>query len=80
MRNGTKICRKCGKPIGIITWGIYRKMVVDQETVDVVPDENGEEFIRIDGSKVSGREAEIGTIQAEPAYRPHRITCGGHKR
>ena len=69
-------CKFCGKQIGIITYGIYRKMVVDAEAVDVVPDPNGEEFVRIDGSKIRGREAEIGTIGTEPAYRQHRRTCG----
>ena len=68
-------CKFCGKPIGIITWGIYRKVVVDAEAVDVVTDEEGEEFVRIDGSKVRGREAEIGTVGSEPAYRIHRRNC-----
>ena len=71
-----KKCRWCGKKIGVITWGVYRKVVVDAEAVDVVSDEYGEEFVRIDGSKIRGREAEPGTLQTEPAYRPHRKTCG----
>lgn len=70
-----KRCRFCGKQIGIITWGVYRKVVVDAEAVDVVPDPEGEEFIRIDGSKIQGRIAEPGTIQTEPAYRAHRKSC-----
>lgn len=69
-------CRKCGREVAVITWGVYRKILVDAEAVDVVPDQHGEEFVRIDGSKVRGREAEIGTIGTEPAYRPHRKTCG----
>ena len=75
-RDSFKKCRICGKPIGIITRGVYRKVIVDAEAVDVVPDPEGEEFVRIDGSKIQGREAEIGTSQTEPAYRPHRKTCG----
>ena len=71
-----KRCRVCGQPIGIISWGVYRKVIVDARAVDVVPDEYGEEFVRIDGSKIRGREAEPGTLQTEPAYRPHRKTCG----
>lgn len=71
-----KTCRICGKPIGIITQRIYRKIIVDAEAVAVVPDPEGEDFIRIDGSKIRGREAEQGTLQAEYAYRPHRKTCG----
>ena len=74
-----KKCRICGKPVGIITWKAYRKIIVDAEAVDIVPDPKGEEFVRIDGSKIRGREAEIGTIQSEPAYRMHRKTCGVEK-
>lgn len=72
----TERCRKCGKPVGVITWGIYRSVVVDAEAVDVVPNEYGEDFVRIDGSKIRGLEAEIGTQGTEPAYRPHRKSCG----
>ena len=75
-RDSFKRCRVCGKPIGIITWGVYRKIIVDADALDVVSDPDGEEFVRIDGSKIQGREAEIGTLQAEPAYRPHWKTCG----
>ena len=75
MRNGFKECRFCGKQIGVITYGVYRKVVVDAEAVDVIPDPNGEEFVRIDGSKIRGKEAEPGTLQTEPAYRPHRRSC-----
>ena len=76
MRDGIQKCRFCGKPIAVITYGIYRKSVVDAEAVDVVPDENGEDFVRIDGSKIRGREAEIGTLGTEPAYRIHGRSCG----
>ena len=71
-----RTCRKCGKPVIVISWGVYRSILADAEAVDVVPDEYGEEFVRIDGSKIRGREAEIGTLQTEPAYRPHKKTCG----
>jgi hypothetical protein len=74
--NSFKNCRICGKPIGVIEWGVYRKVLVDAEALDVVPDPQGEEFVRIDGSKIRGRVAEPGTLQTEPAYRPHRKTCG----
>ena len=76
MRDGIQKCRFCGKPIAVITYGIYRKSVVDAEAVDVVPDENGEDFIRIDGSKIRGREADIGALGKEPAYRIHGHSCG----
>ena len=76
MKESFRICRKCGKPVGVIEWGVYRKVLVDAEAVDVVPDPHGEEFVRIDGSKIRGRAADPGTLQTEPAYRPHRKTCG----
>ena len=76
MRDAIQKCRFCGKPIAVITYGIYRKSVVDAEAVDVVPDPNGEDFVRIDGSKIRGREEEIGTIGTEPAYRIHGRSCG----
>ena len=76
MKDSFRICRKCGKPVGVIEWGVYRKVLVDAEAVDVVPDPHGEEFVRIDGSKIRGRAAEPGTLQTEPAYRLHRKTCG----
>lgn len=79
MKDAIRKCRYCGKMIAVITWGVYRKAVVDAEAVAVVPDENGEEFIRIDGSKIRGREAEPGTIQAEYAYRANGKTCGRRK-
>ena len=76
MKDGVRTCKFCGKPIGVITWGIYRKAVVDAEAVMVIPDEYGEEFVRIDGSKVRGREVEYEeAVMAEPAYRIHRASC-----
>lgn len=79
MKDRMRICRKCGEQIAIITWGVYRSVTVDPEAVDVAPAEDGEEFVRIDGSKIRGKEAEIGTIQTEPAYRMHRKTCRGKR-
>lgn len=77
MKDGISKCRKCGKMIGIITYGIYRKSVVDAETVNVVPDENGETFVRIDGSKMLGKEIPFEEFYGEKAYRLHRTSCGG---
>ena len=76
-RDSFKRCRVCGKRIGIITQGIYRKVVVDETPVEVIPDENGDSYIRIDGSKMIGREAEPGEIQmdTEWVYRPNRRSC-----
>ena len=73
--NSFKRCRYCGKPVGIITEGIYRKVLVDDEAVMVKADPRGQTFVRIDGSKIIGRE--VGTMEGgEPAYRPHRRSCG----
>ena len=76
MKSSTNRCRKCGKPVSVIAWGIYRKVLVDAEAVNVVPDPEGVEFVRIDGSKIRGRIANPGTLQTEYAYRPHVRTCG----
>ena len=79
MKDAIQKCRFCGKPIAVITYGIYRKSVVDAEVVDVVPDPKGEEFVRIDGTKVRGREVDPyeHTGPQEPAYRVHRKNCYG---
>ena len=76
MKDGVTKCKFCGKQVAIITWGVYRKAMVDAEAVEVVPDENGEDFVRYDGSKIRGREAEPETIQSEYAYRMHGKSCG----
>lgn len=76
MKKTINKCRWCGKQIGIITWGVYRKIVVDADAVMVKADQEGEEFVRIDGSKVRAREAAFEEQGAEPAYRPHRWSCG----
>lgn len=80
MNNSVRKCRKCGKEIGIIGRGIYRNTIVDLTPVTVTPDENGDTFVRIDGSKLRGREVPWdGGEPYEPAYRMHRKTCGGRK-
>ena len=78
MKDAVKTCRFCGKPVSIITWGVYRKVVVDAEAVMVRADPDGEEFVRIDGSKVKAVELPFmpengGT--GEPAYRMHGKNC-----
>lgn len=82
MKDKETTCRKCGRRIAVITWGVYRKVVVDPEYFMVVPDpESEEEFVRIDGSKIQGREQRnyLGDEPAEPAYRMHRRTCGARR-
>ena len=75
MKEGFKKCRFCGKPIAVITFGIYRKSVVDAEAVYVAADPNGEDFVRIDGSKVKGKP--VGPLDGgEWAYRIHGRSCG----
>lgn len=77
MKKAEQICKKCGKPISIITWGIYRKSIVDAEPVWVRADANGEEYVRIDGCKLKALPVEIdGEGKAEPAYRLHGKSCG----
>ena len=62
MKETIHSCRYCGQPIIVVTWGIYRKVVADAEAVEVIADPAGEEFVRIDGTKLRAREAEPGTI------------------
>ena len=76
MRDEITTCKFCGKKIGVITWGIYRKAVVDAEAVMVEPDPDGEDFVRIDGTKIRGREVPYEREgNSEPAYRIHRKNC-----
>ena len=77
MKDGVNRCRKCGKPVAVICWGLYRKTLVDEEAVMVKADPEGEEYIRIDGSKVRAKIVPFEESgDAEPAYRPHSKTCG----
>ena len=69
---GMKVCRKCGLMIDIIETGIYRKTIVDAVPYYVVPDPKGEQFLRIDGSKVQAREVPFETEGTEAVYKPHR--------
>ena len=74
--NGVRACRFCGKQIAVITWGVYRKVVVDAAAVMVEADPDGEEFVRVDGSKVLGKAVPYEkTGTGEPAYRIHRKNC-----
>ena len=70
-----KVCRKCGQMIDIIEWGVYRKIVVDAVPYYIKADPDGEQFVRIDGSKVKAKEVHFETDGTEPAYKPHK--CGG---
>ena len=70
-----RICRKCGQMIDIIEWGVYRKAIVDAVPYFVKPDPDGEQFLRIDGSKLQAREVPFEETGTEPAYKLHR--CGG---
>ena len=72
-----QVCRKCGQMISVIQWGVYRKTVVDAVPYYVVPDPLGQQFLRVDGSKVRAREVPFETEWSETAYKPH--ICGGRK-
>ena len=37
MKGSVVTCKFCGKPIMVITYGVYRKAVVDAEAVDGTP-------------------------------------------
>lgn len=68
-------CKKCMRMVKVISWGAYRSVLVDAKAVEVIADPEGEDFVRIDGSKVMAREAKPGDIGFEYAYRPHRKSC-----
>lgn len=73
MKEKVMTCRFCGKPVMVVTWGIYRKIVVDAASVMVTSDPEGIDYVRYDGSKVRAREVPYESSEpAEPAYRPHR--------
>lgn len=77
MKDAIQKCRFCGKPIAVITYGIYRKSVVDADPVWVSADQSGVDYVRIDGSKIRGREVDVtAPVKSEPAYRIHGRSCG----
>ena len=76
--DGIRTCRKCGKQISVIKWGIYHSAVVDPYPVTVRADPDGDDYVRFDGSKVKAVELPYDSEESgEPAYRMHRKTCGG---
>ena len=78
MKDTFRLCRKCGRPIDIIKERIYRKIIVDAFPVMVLPDPHGNEYIRLDGSKMRGVPApmdiEHSWDMAEGVFQIHR--CG----
>ena len=74
--DGFRLCRECGQPVKVITWGVYRNVLADATPVWVKAEENGFNFVRENGSKVIGKEVAPGTEGSEMAYRLHRQTCG----
>lgn len=77
MKDTFRLCRKCGKPIAVISEKIYKSILVDADPVWIIAEESGEKFVSHDGKWMRGREADLKKIEdllAEPAYRPHR--CG----
>lgn len=78
MKDTFRLCRKCGKPIGVISTGLYKSILVDADPKEVFPDPLGDIFVRIDGSKMRGKLAdswEDDRPTAEIVWKPHR--CGG---
>ena len=70
MKDTFRLCRKCGRPIGVISAKLYRNIIVDAEVEMVVPYAKGDIYVRIDGSKMRGRPA-LEDETGSPAYRPH---------
>ena len=75
MKDTFRLCRKCGRPIGVIQARAYKKIIVDADTQFVHADPYGEVFIRIDGTKMRGRTDDRwskGTVKPEFVWNPHR--------
>ena len=72
MKSSMKICRHCGMMIDIIETGLYRKILVDAVPYYVKPDPEGEQFLRVDGTKIKAKEMPFESDGTEPAYKPHR--------
>ena len=76
MKDTFRLCRKCGRPIDIIKERAYRKVIVDAFPVVVIPDRLGDEYIRLDGTRMRGKPApmdiEHSTEAAEGVFRPHK--------
>lgn len=51
-----KRCKYCGKMIGVIRGRMGRKIIVDADTKFVHEDQLGEIYIRLDGTKMRGKE------------------------
>ena len=76
-------CKQCGAQVAVIERAIYRKILVDAEAVPVRVSSKGNEFVRVDGTKVNGipmevfepLKYELDTKEFEYVYRPHK--CGG---
>ena len=75
MKRDMKVCRHCGQMVDVIECGIYRKILVDAVPYYVMADPDGEQFVRIDGSKLMAKEVPFETSGTEPAYKPHK--CKG---
>ena len=81
MKDTFRRCRKCGRPIAVITKRLYRKIIVDAAPVLVNPDKHGDEYIRLDGTKMRGVPApmdlENSNVPEEGVFRVHR--CGAEE-
>lgn len=75
MKDTFRLCRKCGRPIGVIKERAYKKIIVDADTQFVHEDPYGEVFIRIDGTKMRGTPADNyndDSTTCEAVWRPHK--------
>ena len=75
MKDTFRLCRKCGRPIGVIRVNPCRSELVDADPVEVYPDPTGDIYFRIDGTKMRGRTDDRwskGTVKPEFFWNPHR--------
>ena len=78
MKDTFRLCRKCGKPVGVLKTGLYKSILVNADPVEAHPDQLGDIFYRFDGSKMRGSQTfdyADNTVEVDIVWKPHR--CGG---
>ena len=75
MKDTFRLCKNCGKQVGVIMVNPCRGVYVDADPVEVYPDPIGDIYYRIDGTKMRGRTDDRwsnGTVKPEFVWKMHR--------
>ena len=79
MKEKVMTCRFCGKPVMVVTWGIYRKIVVDAASVMVTSDPEGIDYVRsrhtvLTGTATGGNGDEVRRLPGgAEAFKKQRV-------